>query len=674
MKKVLNWFCLAFVIVAFTACSGEGPQTDGLGFINTLPDFPQPAVGAKDEAVASPEFDYSGDTVCSNTTYEISDAPKEVVMFSADPQVFWPGALIQGKSYVTGSPQLIPTPNRAALNISVQGLYALQSSAFDVTPTQSSVNQAVQGLLGQAVQDEVATTQNVFFHQEESYSFEQAALKLGFSARYLGSRVKGSLNYETTSETNTIVANATIRTFTVSVDPPTTPSAFFEGMTQEELNQQIALGRMSEDNLPVYVASVTYGQIMMFSSSSAESMSKLKGALSASFNSFSGGGSAKLTAEQEKLLQNSDITVVTLGGSEDGVKEIIKEGRPAEFFTGSTVVTSSVPIAYTLKDLKGNVVQVAELSSYQRTACTLQGTANVYVANYAFGYDGLGSVTGYFENGRQANLATPIKKITETDLPPQALAYNSADDLIHVLVTYVEKSANRNISIGGIFAYKPDGTRESNDFFALAYGETKDIAYDRNFGRLYGVGDFDESRVAFAVGPDGLPLQIDFFAKNLKPNLATELALNPTAVTYDAKNDRVLIAVNVTGENAQGGVIAFDARGNQLELSGDFEGLSSAEGIAYDANNDRIYVSDAKQGSVKVFDTQGNPMAFSEAISNLSEPQDISFHEALNRLYVIEKGASLLSVFNADGTEVSDLERPSFPKLDRPVDIVLRSF
>ena len=130
----------------------------------------------------------------------------------------------------------------------------------------------------------------------------------------------------------------------VQAAPPATPDAFFQGLSESSLQEQIDLGRLSDTNLPVYVASVTYGQVMMFSATSTESMSDLKASLSASFNSFAGGGSASLSAEQQELLQNSTIQVVTLGGSEDGVRGMIQNGNPADFFEGSTVVTSSVPI------------------------------------------------------------------------------------------------------------------------------------------------------------------------------------------------------------------------------------------------------------------------------------------------------------------------------------------
>ena len=247
---------LLVALATSAACGDAAPSTqvsDPDAYLDELPAYPE-APEPFDRSTGGAKFDHTGDAVCSTTTYEIGDAPEDVIMFNTDPQVFWPGALIQGDSYEGGSPLLIPLANRAPMNISVQGVYADQASAFEVTPTQSEVNQAVSELLAGAVRNDTPSTQSVFFNQKEAYSFEQSALKLGFSARYLGARVKGSLNYKTNSEQSTVVANATIRTFTVSVDQPPTPSAFFEGLSAQELQEQIDLGRLSENNLPVYVA------------------------------------------------------------------------------------------------------------------------------------------------------------------------------------------------------------------------------------------------------------------------------------------------------------------------------------------------------------------------------------------------------------------------------------
>lgn len=637
-------------------------------YLEELPAYPEAPV-AYDRALEGASFDYGSAEVCSTTSYEIGDAPEEVVMFNTDPQVFWPGALIQGDSYENGSPLLIPIPNRAPLDLSIQGIYAEQSSALDIVPTQSAVAEAVNSLLAGAVKDDTPSTQSVFFNQKEAYGFEQAALKLGFSARYLGARVKGSLRYETTNERSTVMANATIRTFTVSVDQPPTPKDFFDGLSSEELEEQIALGRLSENNLPVYVASVTYGQIMMFSATSTSSMNELKGALSASFNSFAGGASAGVSSEQRALLSESEITVVTLGGSEEGVAGLIRDGEPSRFFDGSSVVTSSVPIAYTLKDLRGNIVKVGESSQYELTTCQPNGFANFYVANRQ---NQIGAVSAFYADGSEAELEREMSGFRF----PRSIAYGGLDDLLYVLSSGHGESAIVDV-------YHANGLRPINDQWEVPPG-SQAITYDPNHARLYAVGDYGRGQVLSAYNPNGDALNISFYSEVADPASYDEpVYVDVNAAAYDSSRDRIYVAIQVGGycqvEDCSGAfkmatVLAFDFQGNEIELEAGFEGFSDPGGIAFDPSLDRIYVSDTFANAVRVFDTSGHAIDLSTPIEDLSRPQGLHFDPTYNRLYVVNSGSSVITVHEPDGKPASGLALPAFPKLNAPTAIAFRPF
>ncbi len=657
------------LLVTAAAC-GDAPSGAPIAnpdaYLDELPAYPEPPE-AFDRATEGATFEHTDDAVCSTTTYEIGDAPEDVVMFNADPQVFWPGALIQGDSYESGSPLLVPLPNRTPLNISIQGLYADQASAFDVPATQSSVNQAVSELLAQAVHDDTPASQSVFFNQKEAYSFGQSALKLGFSARYLGTRVKGSLNYKTSREKKTVVANATIRTFTVSVDQPPTPSAFFEGLSAEELNEQDELGRLSETNLPVYVASVTYGQIMMFSATSTASMSDLKAALSASFSSFAGGGSGSAAGGHEGVLENSEITVVTLGGSEEGVSRMIKDGNPEAFFEGTTVVTSSVPIAYTLKDLRGNVVKVGETSEYDLTTCHDNGFANFYVTNQE---QGRRTVAGYYADGTEAELGEEMNGNGTL----RGITYDSLDDRLYLL------SADPGLST--VDVYEGNGAQpEVMNHWHVPH-ETSSITYDPNHARVYLTGDFGPGQVLRAYNTNSDPLGITFYSELADPRFYDQpVWVTPMASAYDATRDLIYVSI-VVENNCQDDcssfelatVLAFDYQGREVELEGGFSGLVEPRGLAYDPALDRIYVSDASEDAVRVFDPEGRSIQLANPIENLSRPLGLHFDATYNRLYVVNHGSSVVTVHEPDGSPAQGLAVPAFPKLNAPTAIAFRPF
>ena len=657
-------------IAMSVACGDAAPSSeisDPDAYLDELPAYPEPAEPF-DRSTGGAKFDHTGDAVCSTTTYEIGDAPEDVIMFNTDPQVFWPGALIQGDSYESGSPLLIPMPNRAPLNVSVQGVYADQASAFDVAPTQSEVNQAVSSLLAGAVRADIPSTQSDFIDQKEASSLEQSALKLGFSARYLGARVKGSLNYKTNSEQSTVVANATIRTFTVSVDQPPTPSAFFEGLSAEELQEQIDLGRLDENNLPVYVASVTYGQVMMFSATSTSSMSELKGALSASFSSFAGSAGGSLSQEQKDLLSASEITVVTLGGSEEGVAQMIQNGNPQLFFNGTTVVTSSVPIAYTLKDLQGNIVKVGESTEYDLTTCQANGFANFYVTHTE---GNSMKVAGFFADGSEASL--------ESDMlgwgSQRGIAYDSLNDHLHVL-SYTD-------GISFVDVYEANGLRPENDQWEIR-GSVSSLTYDPNHARFYATGNFGRGCVLRAFNPNGDELGMEFCSELADPAAYDEpVTISAHASAYDTVRDRIYVTIDVWGEceledctrtTHFGTVLAFDFQGNEIELPGVFEGVTDPRGIAYDPSLDRIYVSDYFENAVRVYDAAGNVIELPNPIENLSRPLGLHFDPTYNRLYVVSSGSSVITVHEPDGSPAQGLAVPAFPELKNPTSIAFRPF
>ena len=660
---------LFVLLVATIAACGEAPTveiTDPDQYLDELPAYPEPPE-AFDRATEGATFEHTGDAVCSTTTYEIGDAPEDVVMFNADPQVFWPGALIQGDSYESGSPLLVPLPNRASLNISIQGLYADRASAFDVPPTQSEVNQAVSELLAGAVHDDTPATQSVFFNQKEAYSFGYSSLKFVFSARYLGARVKGSLNYKTNREQSTVMANATIRTFTVSVDQPPTPSAFFEGLTPEELSEQVELGRLSEHNLPVYVASVTYGQIMMFSATSTASMSELKAALSASFSSFAGGGSGSAAVDHQAVLNQSEITVVTLGGSEDGVAQMIKEGNPELFFEGTTVVTSSVPIAYTLKDLRGNIVKVGETSEYDLTTCHDNGFANFYVTSHEHERR---TVAGYYADGTEAELGSEMNGNGTL----KSITYDSLDDRLYLL------SSDPGLST--IDIYEGNGDQPELNHWHIEQ-ETSSITYDPSHPRVYLTGNFGPGRVLAAYNTNSDPLGIDFYSELADPSFYDQpVFVTPMASAYDTTRDLIYVSIVVT-DNCQdhcpdsfqlATVLAFEFDGTEVELPGGFNDLVEPRGIAYDASLDRIYVSDASEDAVRVFDAQGRTIELPNPIENLSRPLGLHFDPTYNRLYVVNNGSHVITVHEPDGSPAKGLAVPAFPNLLSPTAIAFRPF
>ena len=648
---------LAFALVAMALACGSNPSTANdpaaAQYVQQLPAFPTPGQDF-DQATGPTSVTQNATEVCNSTPYSLSSAPKDVVMFNADPQIMWPGALIVGTSYQNGSMQLLPFDQRAPIKVSIQGVYAADTSATVDNPTASSVTAAINNLLSKAVKDQTVPTNSIYYTQTSAYSLDQSVLKLGFSAHYLGASAKGALSVQSSSSESSVVAYALVRMFTVAVDPPSTPDTFFQGLTQDALKQQEDLNRIGPNNVPVYVASVTYGQLMMFSATASASASEIKGALSASFNGFVGGGSASLSGAQKTLLQNSTIEVATLGGNGNAVRSAIINGQPADFFIGTDLISNAVPIAYTLKDLDNNVAKVAETTDYALTTCTQNGFANIYVLNEANGNNG--TVTGYYADASRATLNTAIGGLTA----PQGIADDTLDDALFVL-DYAGGVTPR------VQAFAPDGSASSvvtaTSPFPGLQGPT-DMAYDPQRARLYVVDKPDVSGfgIVRAYTPQGDLLNL-FFDAN-------KTAFMSYSIAYD-HDDQLIFVGRSTGSESGGFVTVFKYDGTDVTPASGFDGLVLPEGMAWDHADGRLYVSDYFQGKVLAFDKNGTAIPLARPITQ-TLPRGMVFDETHNRLYVAVQGSSTVEAFEPDGTPVTDLATPAFPDVTMPTAIIVR--
>ena len=65
---------------------------------------------------------------------------------------------------------------------------------------------------------------------------------------------------------------------------PQTPSAMFsDEFTEDVLQQQVNLGSIGPDNLPVYVARIEWGRVMLLTMSSDASITDMRNALRATY-------------------------------------------------------------------------------------------------------------------------------------------------------------------------------------------------------------------------------------------------------------------------------------------------------------------------------------------------------------------------------------------------------
>lgn len=314
---------------------------------------------------------------CTTTPYSITKNPQEIAVHNPDAAVLWPGALIRGRSHLqTGSLELLAVSRdkRAPLGISIQGGGVLGIpggvSAIVEQPVGSAMREGINQIVVNTLGADVAVGAGASsFNSVESHSSSQALLNLGLDARYLGAAASGRLNYSRAANEYTYTAYFVQRLFTVVVDLPERPSSFFaDNVTAADLQ---SLG-ISDDNLPLYIDSVSYGRILMFTFTSSDSRERIAAALEFSYNSPVGGVDGFAEAELRQTLSTARIEIFALGGPNTGVQNLIRDGNLAAYFEAPLVINQVEPISFTIRNLNDNrLARVANTTDYEVRECQL---------------------------------------------------------------------------------------------------------------------------------------------------------------------------------------------------------------------------------------------------------------------------------------------------------------
>ena len=309
---------------------------------------------------------------CQEQPYSMSKNPERMVMYNPDVEVLWPGALIQGKSRKElGSLLGLPIAERTPIRVSIPSFASGDNFREVEAPNQASVGSAVGEIIGNATASGLAAPSAIQFSMETYHSERSFGLSVGVSGHYLGFSASATGDFSRNASQTTVTAQFYQRMFEVVVAPPQTPSAFFSSdFTEQRLQDQIAIGRMGPDNIPVYVSNVVYGRMMMFSFTSSASEQEIRGTLQAAYDGIGAGGSVSLSAKQRTMLQQAKIAVTSRGGDAQDILDVIRSGDWSQYFTDEAPLSTAAPLSYTFRNLSdGSIASVTEATSYNIREC-----------------------------------------------------------------------------------------------------------------------------------------------------------------------------------------------------------------------------------------------------------------------------------------------------------------
>jgi thiol-activated cytolysin len=288
--------------------------------------------------------------------YTVAAGYDEQIVLNPQTDVIYPGALIKGESILDGSYVPIPAKRRPiTISTSLTGSDKVHMEVAD--PKLSTIRTAINSLMSQTYNVPPA---NMGFTIEQAYSESQ--LNLSLRASYKGVvNVSAGFDYGNKKIKTRLIAKFIQSYYTIDMDLPSSPAELFESNVSESL-----FGTY----MPMYISSVTYGRMALFTIESELEESQVRMFLQGSYASVS----ASASAEFEALNSTSTMKVYILGGSgadagmtingfEDFKNYIITGGNYSKTSPGA-------PISYKLRYISDNTIgKIVFAASYPiRTA------------------------------------------------------------------------------------------------------------------------------------------------------------------------------------------------------------------------------------------------------------------------------------------------------------------
>lgn len=290
-----------------------------------------------------------------------------------------PGLVVEGSGIAEGDLRVLPL-ERSSIKL-VSDADSANPVRSLVDPTTSTLQSAVSDLKRDADArltgiDVIAS--DITYTKQETHSFEESSLNVGVSLHYESETIEAGFktDFEQTGavERHSISVRLVEPMFTIRMerDGFANPQDYFGvDVTQAQIDALIAQGKLSPQNPPVLIESVTYGRIMAFTmtSESAESAQELMIAVNGAYSGLSGEGN--LTERQKSLLESSSTQMMSYGGNRGLALAAIKSGDLSQFF-GAANTTTAAPLTMEARTLTGAKVDVADEATLKKIVCTDQ--------------------------------------------------------------------------------------------------------------------------------------------------------------------------------------------------------------------------------------------------------------------------------------------------------------
>src|SRR5688572_5943498 len=368
--RVLGWLSLATLFGCTTELGVEtAPQGESIDeYIASLPYLPVDPAQVIQGQGGEPSRD--GDYQCVTENLKETRQYDRIVAYAANSDSLWPGALVGADSVLSGLfTQMVLPRQPITISVSLENLGGTKQATI-TDPSLSSYREALSSIVDAEITG--STPANLYSEIEQVHSQQQLDMALGVQASWgLGvASLKSSFNFSQQEVRSRYLVKYTQSYYTVDLDAPSSPSAMLNPLvTLAEVKQH-----MDPTRPPVYVSSITYGRMVLFTFESEYSAEEMGAALEFA---YSGGYdvSGQVSVTYKDILSKSKITAFILGGNAmTAVQTIDSYEKLIDFIkSGGNYSRESpgAPIAYKLNYLKDNSpARMSLTTDYELKTCT----------------------------------------------------------------------------------------------------------------------------------------------------------------------------------------------------------------------------------------------------------------------------------------------------------------
>lgn len=318
------------------------------------------------------------------------------VSINGNQNVFLGGLYKANQNLLENQPELISLARaKGTVSVDLPGMIHSENK-IEANPTTSGMQEAMNTLVEKWTKNYSSSHSvpaRVQYESTTAYSMNQLKAKFGADFEKAGAPLKIDFEAVQKGEKQIEVVNFKQIYYTATFDAPTNPAAVFDkSVTPEDLKQR----GVDSQTPPVYVSNVSYGRQIYVKFESTSKSTELKAAINAVIK----GATIAPNSEWSRLLKNTSVTAVIVGGNASGaakvvtgtvenLKELIREG--ANFSAQSP----AVPISYKTAFLKDNAQATLQNSTdYIETKVTSYKNGflklhhkGAYVARYYIYWD-----------------------------------------------------------------------------------------------------------------------------------------------------------------------------------------------------------------------------------------------------------------------------------------------